>query len=211
MYFPMQVDTSIRGRMADIKRAFEADAFLSAIALALTIPDMCGKRLYPDERKSSDRYIRWFDEYMAPNYPDVCTGEADEVIACSDASAQYGTIPGRYYFSGNDCYQLRCVYLHEGSNAPHCESIEKGKTVYNVIQFRVFDPPGNCDHVGYLEESPNGDRFRQVDLDLHKFLEYLDIGVEAFLREYPEMDEDKGSESFFYRPVLDFRTHEATR
>lgn len=208
--FPSQIDTSIRGRMSDALRAYEAEAFLSAISLALAIPDICGERLCPADY-SSNRYAKWFDEYVAPNYPEpIMPSHADQLGEDSGFVVRCGTAPGRYYFAGSDCYQLRCVYLHEGSNAPHLENIEKGKTVYNVIQFRIFDLPGNCDHVGHLEESPSGKVFRQVDLDLRKFLVNLEAGVEAFLDTYPEMNDDTGSDGYFYQPVLDFRDHRAS-
>lgn len=202
MLFPKQVDTSVRGRMADVVKAYQSDAFLSAISLALTIPDICGERLYPDD-KVGPRYEKWFDEYVAPFYPDKrASCDAGEAGTPFGSSARVEAASRCYYFSGSDCHQLRCVYLHEGSNAPH---IERGKTAYNVIQFRVFEGAGNCDHIGNLEESSDGEIFRQIDLDLRKFIESLDAGVEAFLHEHPEMNEDKGSESFFYRPILDFR------
>lgn len=48
MIFPKRIDTSITGRIVDIRKAFNADAYLSAISLALTIPGVCGSRLHPD-------------------------------------------------------------------------------------------------------------------------------------------------------------------
>lgn len=192
MRYPIRVDTSIRGRMDDVVKAFRAEAFLSAISLALTIPDICGKRLYPHEKKPGSRYVKWFDEYVASNYPGSC-------VPGKESS-------GPYCFSGSDCYQLRCVYLHEGSNAPHPDNIDKGRTVYNVIQFRV----GGCNHIGYLDEFPSGKVFRQVDLDLLQFIENLQDGVDAFLEDHPEMNDDDGSDSFLYCPISDFRDHDET-
>ena len=61
MIFPKRIDTSITGRIVDIRKAFNADAFLSAISLALTIPDVCGSRLHPD-MYVHERYVAWFDE-----------------------------------------------------------------------------------------------------------------------------------------------------
>lgn len=61
MRFPKQVDTSVRGRMTDAVKAYQGDAFLSAISLALTIPDICGERSYPDESVGS-RYEKWIQQ-----------------------------------------------------------------------------------------------------------------------------------------------------
>lgn len=43
MTFPTVIDSSIRGRMADITKVFEKGAYLSALALALTVVDFSGQ------------------------------------------------------------------------------------------------------------------------------------------------------------------------
>lgn len=189
MIFPKRVDTSLEGRLDDIERAFDADAYLSAISLALTIPDICGDRLYPECKKATRRrYVDWFNQYVAPNYPEEPTGE-DEGTA------------RKYYFDGDDCYQLRCVYLHQGINAT--DPINR-KTVYSMIQFRIFKAGPGCDHIGLNIDETTGKTIRQVDLDLRKFIRCLKAGAERFLEEHPEMNADNGSASFLYGPVLDF-------
>ena len=41
---------------------------IAGLSLALTLPDICGKALYPDlEYKTRDRYIKWF----APAISDI--------------------------------------------------------------------------------------------------------------------------------------------
>lgn len=190
MIFPKHIDTSLVGRMSDIEKAFDAGAYLSAISLALTIPDICGDRLYCGVG-SRKRYVDWFNAYIAQNYLDEKSPQVDGRIAAS-----------KYYFDGEDCYQLRCVYLHQGINAP---DLSKEKTIYNVIQFRVFDAgSGSCDHIGKSWSNTSGEIFRQVDLDLRKFLRCLKTGVDSFLSEYPNVNVDNGSNHFLYEPVLDF-------
>lgn len=190
MVFPKVMDTSLTGRMADIEKAFDAGAYLSAISLALTIPDVCSSRLHPDV-STRRRYVNWFNAYVAQNYLDEKSLETDGVMVAS-----------KYYFDGDDCYQLRCVYLHEGTNAP---DLNKGKTLYNAIQFRVFeDGPSDCDHIGKSWSDTSGLVFRQVDLDLRKFIRCLKAGVESYVERHQGVDADNGSESLFYQPVLDF-------
>ena len=116
MFLPREIDSSIMGRMADMNRAAEAGAYIPALSLALTIPDACGLRLYPDlDKKSGGRYAKWFDEYVA-RWDYV---ESPEEAAFWDAAGE--PKPGAVYFNGSDCYQLRCVYLYEAVNAPHME------------------------------------------------------------------------------------------
>lgn len=196
--YPVKRDTSIRARMNDVVRAFNAEAFLSAISLALTLPDVCGCRLFPDEC-SRTRYEKWFDRYIANAY--VENGEVTDGFEVKPLDTPL------CYFSGADCYQLRCVYLHEGSNAPH---VERARTRFNLIQFRLFDEGiTECDHIGKTWEEPDGTAFQQIDLDLRRFIRCLQEGIERFLAEHPDMNEDSGSESVYYQPLLDFRKQAA--
>lgn len=201
MVLPLQVDTSMRGRMDDVRKAFEAGAFLSAISMALTLPDICGDRLYPNT-SSSERYASWFDEYVAPAYVGL---RPDDPKAWEIGDSDAGSAPcTTSYFSGADCYQLRCVYLHEGINAPHPE---KSKTPFNVIQFRLFDETlAGCDGIEKTQGNRESAGFLKIDLDLRKFLDNLETGIDKFLNEHPEMNDDRGSDSFLYQPVLDFRS-----
>lgn len=188
MSFPQKIDDSLLGRIDDAIRAFEAGAFLSALSMALSIPDICGARAFPDEKSGGKRYAKWFDEYVVRDY-------------INEPNAQ-----SRYYFDGDDCYQLRCVFLHEGINAPH---VERGKTSYNVAQFRVFgsSPGVGCDSVGKHSNNVRGEYFRHVDLDLCKFLYAIKSGVERFVAEHPGMNDVMpfdGLEAIYYAPVLVF-------
>ena len=191
MIFPKRIDTSITGRIVDIRKAFNAEAYLSAISLALTIPDVCGSRLHHN-MYVRERYVDWFDKYIAQAYLDETTLVVDGEL-----------VDPRYYFDGEDCYQLRCAYLHQGVNAP---DRTKEKTVYNVIQFRVFeDETGSCGDIGSISGGSADEIFRQVDLDLRKFIHYLDQGVAHFLKDHPSMNADNGSDSCLYAPIQDFK------
>lgn len=81
----------------EVQRCLENECFTAALALALTLPDICGKAEYPCCREKA-RYLAWFRNYVEP-----------------------GEIPGSPY--GDDMpypsaemiYQLRCNLLHQGS------------------------------------------------------------------------------------------------
>lgn len=80
-----------------IKKSVESENWYSALTLALTIPDICGRLSYPDlKKKSEKRYIKWFNKYMLHHYESEFHGE------------------GFTFLSGADCYALRCALLHEG-------------------------------------------------------------------------------------------------
>lgn len=94
-------------RIKEIIKSINSECYLSALALSLTIPDICGQIEYPDmiyqdgrlkgRRKSKDQYIRWFDEYVKPYF------FSDNKNA------------PKHQMDGKSCYALRCAYLHAGN------------------------------------------------------------------------------------------------
>lgn len=82
----------------EIKESVDNKCFISALALALTLPDICGRAEYPSERSSRKRYVNWYKTYVEP------------FVKPSDP---YGSdMP---YLSGEVVYQLRCSLLHLGT------------------------------------------------------------------------------------------------
>lgn len=193
MGFPIKLDTSIKGRIADMNRAVDAGAYISALAIALTIPDVCSNIALPDE-KGPERYATWFDKYVAIAYlnPLVTNGETG-----SSAS---------YYFSGKDCYDLRCVFLHEGTHAPHPNQSRQN---YSAIQFRLFEGDDGGDHIGCTyasDDEGNSEKyFRQVDLNMLKFFKTLTDGTKSFLDEFQGNVRLAEPDTLLYQPVVDFR------
>lgn len=86
----------------EVKKHLEADNHLSALMIALTIPDICGKILYPND-KCGERYRKWFDRYIG-DYEQSPLAKKDE---------KWAKMP---YMSGEVCYKLRCSLLHSGSD-----------------------------------------------------------------------------------------------
>ena len=98
-------------RMIDeIKSCLDNDCPISALSIALIIPDMCGKAEYPNE-KNRQRYVKWFNEWIG----------------------KYETYEGNEmpYLSGDLVYSLRCSMLHEGN-----PTIENGK--FNIDNFSLI-------------------------------------------------------------------------
>jgi hypothetical protein len=83
-------DNSLSHYLRDILRAMDGASPFSAIALTLTLPDICGSIEYPEMHRPDqvgERYRRWCNEW-----------------------AQMVTV------SGADCYALRCAFLHNGGD-----------------------------------------------------------------------------------------------
>ena len=89
----------------EINKCIENKLFISALAMALAIPDMLGKLAFPDLDKKNNRYIKWFDEnvrnaqfgYLYSQNPLDIDEESPKI-------------------NGSVCYALRCKLYHEGTN-----------------------------------------------------------------------------------------------
>ena len=93
----------------------------AALSTALILPDICG-RLQNPAKLSGVRYAEWFNTHMAIRYshPDEDGG------------------PHRQFLAGNDCYALRCAYLHEGGDDILSQSAREA-----LQRFQFCVPPGN--------------------------------------------------------------------
>jgi hypothetical protein len=117
-------------KINDIKKALRAEAFLSALALTLTLPDICGKVAYP-KLGCGERYKRWYDENIAKferratcTFP-VSNGETPYCInpegtkTCSENTdplqCSFYVNKGNKLFTAEMCWALRCAFLHSGS------------------------------------------------------------------------------------------------
>lgn len=99
-------------RVEEVEQNIEDERWQSALALALTLPDICGGIAFPeivkryrdgrimlDRQKNPTRdvggqYIRWFDQYAGAYFKLSPTDE-------------------KPYICGDRCWQLRCEYLHQ--------------------------------------------------------------------------------------------------
>lgn len=106
---------SIIDRIEEIRKDIEAACYQSALALALTLPDICGQVAHPEmvyktgknkeKRSAGKQYSTWFDENLKDDYMHPVLNEQNEII-------DY-----RQYFTGKMCYLLRCSYLHSGDSS----------------------------------------------------------------------------------------------
>lgn len=94
----------IRNFLNDIKIAKDNKAYLSALALALTIPDICGKieYKYKDDRR---KYIKWFNTWVY-KYVEIPKSNIKNFNKYDELAK----------FDGKVCYALRCVFLHAGND-----------------------------------------------------------------------------------------------
>ena len=97
----------IRIFLEDIKIAKSNSAYLSALALALTIPDILGKFQYDRYPKmdSKDKYIQWFNDWVYKYFEIPKSNNND-----------FNNYDELVKFDGEICYILRNEFLHNGKN-----------------------------------------------------------------------------------------------
>ena len=97
----VQKDKILLNKLAEIKSALNMNLYNCALALALTIPDVCGKVKYPDFSVTK-RYKSWFDEYAKKYFTSIATKLPEE------SNVEYT------WLTSDECYALRCAVLHAG-------------------------------------------------------------------------------------------------
>ena len=94
----------------EINDCLEHECFLTALGMALTLPDICGKAAYPTDTVAG-RYIKWTNEYISAYEKD---------------DSPYGIdMP---YLSGEILYNLRNTFLHQGN--PNIDSSKVKNSVH---------------------------------------------------------------------------------
>lgn len=110
----------VREKINDVHIALQAGAHLSALALALTLPDICGKVEYP-ELNGKLAYIGWFDRYALELFE-----------SSAESHPNNKPIDERLQFDGKACYSLRCAFLHAGE-----AQIQNDKLKVDIDQFEL--------------------------------------------------------------------------
>ncbi|MBE9190625.1 hypothetical protein IQ230_09675 [Gloeocapsopsis crepidinum LEGE 06123] len=93
-----------------VEQALEQQNWYAALALALTLPDICGWLEQP-QRKTGERYKEWFKKYMPEYYSESLNFPLDSLTNNVEA-----THINKPFLTAEDFYALRCAYLHSGSD-----------------------------------------------------------------------------------------------
>src|SRR5262245_11080360 len=91
---------SVRHLIESVRYSCLTANWYGALHGALTLPDIAAKIDGRPQKTNGARYASWFDDYVKPKY-----------------TASFAITKGgqkHVFLNGNDCYALRCAYLHEG-------------------------------------------------------------------------------------------------
>lgn len=143
----------MRDKVEDIKRAVEGGAYLSALALALTLPDICSKIESGESGKNA--YSDWFNKHVTPYYfPDY--NKIEKLWAKGEGvSPECLDWP---VFDGLACYKLRCSILHSGNI--DIDSQESIDIQHFELCVSKMDFPGYGPSFGRIIHSSPGEKDR---------------------------------------------------
>jgi len=117
--------TEMEKIIESIEVALDNKNWYVVLFACLALPDICGKIDFL-EKTPRERYIEWFNKYLLSKYThEIGPEHTKHVFLC-----------------GEDCYALRCSYLHEGSDII---SEQRVKEVLDNFKF-VAPPLGGMIH-----------------------------------------------------------------
>ncbi len=119
--FPQTKTISLKSYIDEINRSIECKNYLSALSIALMIPDVCCN--IENQIHGKEEYIQWFDKYVSVDFE----------IPNDELRNKYGdNIPEieMIRFDGKKCYELRCAMIHEGT--PPAQISQKKKKINNI-------------------------------------------------------------------------------
>lgn len=159
-------------KIQEIRSSMQNKCFLSALALALTLPDICSQVEANVALSSRQLYIDWVDKHINKEY--FKTG----LSGFEDAE-----------FAGNVCYSLRCSYLHSGAL-----EVENSKLNVHINEFELFIPKSMSKDV---RGKPNGFSYKiktledgkkeiKVELNIQLLCEALCDAAEEFYNGFPD-------------------------
>ena len=177
-------------RVDEVEQNIEDERWQSALALALTLPDICGGIAFPeivkryrdgrimlDRQKNPTRdvggqYIRWFDEYAGAYFKLSPTDE-------------------KPYICGDRCWQLRCEYLHQNKGFLNDEN-------ESPVRFHLGVNCGTS--VCQLDQTTMNSDGMDIRIDIEQFCRRMCRAVRAY---YEAVHTEKDF-NIYNTPVLDF-------
>ena len=149
-------------KIKDIRAAINNQTYISALALALTLPDICSQIENGTTEGSRSQYIQWVDAHMDDesfNFP------------ISGFETQN--------FKGNMCYSLRCKVLHNGTL-----DVKNQRLGVSVDQFMLTKPGCSNYYYGYQYQTTNNINKTIIAIDY--LCEQLCKAAEDFYNSYED-------------------------
>ncbi|KIL13764.1 hypothetical protein [Bacillus safensis] len=173
----------------DIENALRNKSYLSALALSLTLPDICGGVEYPQfKRKNGSRlgrkqYETWFNDWVNQYYADH-TGWTNNYSEAKNP-----------YFTGEMCYDLRCSFLHAGNSDikkwgenedddEHLYCYEFNLAINGADSFGSSWSSSVCNNGKIIKT-------KSVTINIDKLCEYICLAAKTYYKEKDASDFEK--------------------
>ena len=154
-------------KINDIRKALSNKTYISAVALALTLPDICSQVENCTVESSRSNYIAWVDKYLpADDFYFPLAGFEEQT------------------FTGNMCYSLRCSVLHSGST-----DVENPRLHVTVNRFLLTKPGDGKYYKGYTygeEKQADGTNLKVTYIGIDYLCECLCDTAERFYNHWPD-------------------------
>lgn len=167
-------------RLHEIETCLDNRCYLAALALALTVPDICGKAEYP-LAGNGKRYRDWYQEHIGKY----------EIVEDEHFS-------GMPYLSGDLLYQLRNSFLHSGN--PNVDANDIHNEQCKVDRFALWYGTSPMGGMSSKLECPNGKTQKEYIMSITVFCRK----IVAVARAYYE--ENKGKFDFFKYELIEKNT-----
>ena len=163
----------------DMNRALDHDCYFAALAIALMLPDICGKAKYP-KAKVGDRYIDWYDEYVGQYEKCPKNVENPEDVEMP-------------YLSGEVVYSLRGSLLHQGN--PNLENAKIKDAACKLDRFTFLIQKKNefdlySDFARVTRQAVDLERMEETErcyeVNIRRFCLVLSLCASAYYKEFPE-------------------------
>lgn len=117
--------------LREIERANQAGLHYLAVAMALTVPDICAALESPDGQTSGTRFKAWYNANLANRYPNI---------------------------TDNDFWSLRCGVIHQGRYGRH-GNMQYARVIFmvpnrqnNVFHNNILNDALNLDAVWFCQD-----------------------------------------------------------
>lgn len=171
----------------DINKALDAEAYMAALSLVLTLPDICAKAEYGDSLHNKERYIKWYDENI---------GRYEKApIEPSEAEMPY--------LSGEVVYQLRCSMLHQGTPNIDKKNIKNEPCQIDhftlvIEKKKPFDIYTDCSSVSSRTSQNSSKPYRSYRVNIRRLCLIITLTAKGY------HNKNKDKFDFFNYDILDW-------
>lgn len=157
----------------EIKDNLTRKNYLSALALALILPDICGKIAYPDMKHKNGRpdiggrYAKWYDEYIY---------KYDNPPGLEDQENLINPL------NGAAVYKLRCNFLHDGSN--DIEEFLKKESTEDYSGYRFIFTDSITKFIKQWESGIENQKNIDIQINIVDFCNHLYWAAEPFYKKH---------------------------